>query len=431
MQVTYNVMLKKSELKSKFIDAIKYLTGTASGMFHSYQLYFNLRNYSSRTKVEPLEKQFSFLVVLDQYSDQMQLCTVQGLLKKSPDIFNNTYYKYINILFIFGKIFDELEVNIGDNETTYSYDNNIRPPLNSIANDFTEAVEKLFFKQEFFNDKNEFFFDYRKLMLDFLRKCSKDYLSDDEFNDISDSTLITLKADRFLKKVISVIHEEASRERTQYIYFLLSHWAAQQKNILIASNVLFNLVSYEKSLSIEKSELSFIDGFTFYLSHILYKPDESIFTLAKPSELEGCTPEVIAENQQILNLTAEQIFTYENIVYSLQIGKIAGLIDVDLSLVPPTVNKKIDIRKTGLNTYIKEWAPFYNKFAKLFSEETADSQKEALEIIARLLDFAFDVHYDRYIKYSMNALKLTADKPVLSKYLKPSLKMQKNNIIPV
>ena len=85
--------LKKSEVKNKLIDAIRYLTGTAPGMFHGYQMYYALKNFELRQNgpVVDLEKKVSFFVFVDQYFDQMQLCNAQGLLKKSPEIFNNDY----------------------------------------------------------------------------------------------------------------------------------------------------------------------------------------------------------------------------------------------------------------------------------------------------------------------------------------------------
>jgi len=45
VKVTYSVALKRDEIKNKLIEAIKYLTGTASGMFHGYQLFYDLLNY--------------------------------------------------------------------------------------------------------------------------------------------------------------------------------------------------------------------------------------------------------------------------------------------------------------------------------------------------------------------------------------------------
>lgn len=97
----------------------------------------------------------------------MQICAAGGLLKKSPDIFNNKYYKYINIFFILGKIFDQLEVDVGESKTTYSYDFEIRPPLSSTAHEFKDSVESLFVKRVNFDDEKEFFFDYQKVLLNF------------------------------------------------------------------------------------------------------------------------------------------------------------------------------------------------------------------------------------------------------------------------
>ena len=71
MKVTYSVDLKRDEIKNKIIEAIKYLTGTAPGMFHGYQLFYNLLNYSFRVKdpISAQEKDINFLVVLNQYLD--------------------------------------------------------------------------------------------------------------------------------------------------------------------------------------------------------------------------------------------------------------------------------------------------------------------------------------------------------------------------
>lgn len=173
-------------------------------MFHGYQLFYNLLNYSFRVN-DPIfaqEKGINFLVILNQYLDQMQICAAGDLLKKSPDIFNNKNYKYINIFFILGKIFDQLEVDVGKSKTTYSYDCDVRSSLSSTAIDFTQEVEALFFKHVNFNYEKEFYFDYQKVLLNFLRNCTKDYLTEDEFNTVEQDVLNTLKTDKFNKTVI-------------------------------------------------------------------------------------------------------------------------------------------------------------------------------------------------------------------------------------
>ena len=64
---------KKSEVKNKLIDSIRYLTGTASGMFHGYQMYYALKNFELRQKdpIADLEKKYGLYVFIDQYFDQM------------------------------------------------------------------------------------------------------------------------------------------------------------------------------------------------------------------------------------------------------------------------------------------------------------------------------------------------------------------------
>lgn len=433
MKVTYSVDLKRDEIKNKLIEAIKYLTGTAPGMFHGYQLFYDLLNYEFRVKdpITAQEKDMNFLVLLNQYLDQMQLCTASGLLKKSPDIFNNKYYKYINIFFIFGKIFEQLEVDVGESKTTYSYDNEIRPPLSSMAHEFNDSVESLLIKSVNFDDEKEFFFDYRKLLLDLLRKCTQDYLSDDEFNAVNEEALNSLKTDRFLKTVMNVVHDEALHERTQYIYFNINEWGCDPLNILLFPNVIFNLLSFIKDKSALSGDLSFIRNYVHYLTHVLYKPDETVLTLPDPSQLENADDKTKEEEEKILNTTTEQMFTYENVVYSLQLGQVAGLFDINLPLVPPTVHKDLDIRQTAENQFDFACYSSYMRFEKLFLEETAESQKKASILIGDKLTQAIEGHKDKYVKYALNALKMVHEKPVLLKYLKPSLKMQEDNCVPV
>lgn len=433
VKVTYSVDLKKDEIKNKLIDALKYLTGTASGMFHGYQLFYDLLNYSFRVKdpISALEKNINFLVVLNQYLDQMQLSTASGLLKKSPDIFNNKYYKYINIFFILGKIFDDLEIDVSESKTTYSYDNEIRPPLSSFAKEFIDNVESLLIKQVDFDDEKEFFFDYRKILLDFLRKCTQDYLSDDEFNVANEEALNSLKTDRFLKTVMNVVHDEALHERTQYIFFNINEWGCDYLNSLIFPNVIFNLLNYIEDKSVKNGDLTFIENFIHYLTHIVYKPDETVISLPDPSQLEKVDDIEREEGKKIIKTTAEQMFTYENVVYSLQLGQVADLFDINLPLVPPTIHKKLDLRQTGENSYDIFYSRSYMKFEQLFFEETAKSQKEASLLIAEQLTQRIEAHKDKFVKYAHIALKLVHDKPALLKYLKPSLKMQDDNCVPV
>ena len=433
VKVTYSVDLKRDEIKNKLIEAIKYLTGTAPGMFHGYQLFYNLLNYSFRVKdpISAQEKGINFLVILNQYLDQMQLSTASGLLKKSPDIFNNKYYKYINIFFILGKLFDQLEVDVGESKTTYSYDNEIRPPLSSIAQEFKDSVESLLVKSVNFDDEKEFFFDYRKILIDLLRKCTQDYISDDEFNAANEEALNRLKTDRFLKTVMNVVHDEALHERTQYIYFNLNEWGCDPLNILIFPNVIFNLLSFIKDKSALSGDLSFIRNYVHYLTHVLYKPDETVVTLPDPSQLKNVDDKTKEEGEKILKTTAEQMFTYENVVYSLQLGQVAGLFDINLPLVPPTAHKDLDIRQTAENQFDIACYSSYMRFEKLFLEETAASQKKASLLIGDKLTQAIEGHKDKYIKYAQIALRLIHEKPALLKYLKPSLKMQDDNYVPV
>lgn len=433
VKVTYSVDLKKDEIKIKLIEAIKYLTGSASGMYHGYQLFYDLLNYSFRVKdpISALEKNINFLVVLNQYLDQMQLCTASGLLKKSPDIFNNKYYKYINIFFILGKIFDDLEIDVSESKTTYSYDNEIRPPLSSFAKEFIDNVESLLIKQVNFDDEKEFFFDYRTILLDFLRKCTEGYLSDDEFNTAKDEALNSLKADKFLKTVMNVVHDEALHERTQYIYFNINEWGCDYLNSLIFPNVIFNLLHYIEDKSVKNGDLTFIENFIHYLTHVVYKPDETVISLPDPSQLEKVDDKTKEEGEKIIKTTAEQMFTYENVVYSLQLGQVADLFDINLPLVPPTIHKKLDLRQTGENSYDIFYSRSYMKFEKLFFEETAKSQKEASLLIGEQLTQRIEAHKDKFVKYAHIALKLVHDKPALLKYLKPSLKMQDDNYVPV
>ncbi|GEM_PF-2752121 len=433
MKVTYSVDLKRDEIKNKLIEAIKYLTGTAPGMFHGYQLFYNLLNYSFRVKdpISAKEKDINFLVVLNQYLDQMQLSTASGLLKKSPDIFNNKYYKYINIFFILGKIFDDLEIDVSESKTTYSYDNEIRPPLSSFAKEFIDNVESLLIKQVDFDDEKEFFFDYRKILLDFLRKCTENYLSDDEFNALNEDNANSLKADRFLKTVMNVVHDEALHERTQYIFFNINEWGCDYLNSLIFPNVIFNLLHYFEDKSVKNGDLTFVENFIHYLTHVVYKPDETVISLPDPSQLEKVDDKEREEGKKIIKTTAEQMFTYENVVYSLQLGQVADLFDINLPLVPPTIHKKLDLRQTGENSYDIFYSRSYMKFEKLFFEETAKSQKEASLLIAEQLTQRIEAHKDKFVKYAHIALKLVHDKPALLKYLKPSLKMQDDNCVPV
>lgn len=433
VKVTYSVDLKKDEIKNKLIEAIKYLTGTASGMFHGYQLFFDLLNYSFRVKdpISAKEKDINFLVILNQYLDQMQLCTASGLLKKSPDIFNNNYYKYINIFFILGKLFDQLEVDVCESKTTYSYDNEIRTALSTIAKEFIDNVENLLVKQVNFDDEKEFFFDYRMLLLDFLRKCTVDYLSDDEFNTAKDEALNSLKTDRFLKTVMNVVHEEALHERTQYIYFNINEWGCDFINSLIFPNVIFNLLHYIEDKSVKNVDLTFIENFIHYLTHVVYKPDETVVSLPDPSQLDKVDDIEKEQGKKLLKTTAEQMFTYENVVYSLQLGQVAGIFEINLPMVPPTMHKKLDIRKTGEKRYDIAFSHSYMEFEKLFLKETAKSQKEASLLIAEKLSHRIEAHKDKYVKYAHNAFKLVHDKPALAKYLKPSLKMQDDNYVPV
>ena len=125
------------------------------------------------------------------------------------------------------------------------------------------------------------------------------------------------------------------------------------------------------------------------------------------------------------------MFTYENVVYSLQLGQVAGIFEINLPMVPPTMHKKLDIRKTGEKRYDIAFSHSYMEFEKLFLKETAKSQKEASLLIAEKLTHSIEAHKDKYVKYAHNAFKLVHDKPALAKYLKPSLKMQDDNYVPV
>lgn len=250
-------------------------------MFHGYQLFYDFLNYSFRINdpISAQENGINFLVILNQYLDQMQICAASGLLKKSPDIFNNDYYKYINIILILGKPFTDIDIEIGEDETTYSYDCDVRSSLSSTAIDFTQEVEALFFKQVNFNYEKEFYFDYQKVLLNFLRNCTKDYLSEDDFNTVEQDVLNTLQTDKFNKTVIKVIHDEAVQERRQFFYRSLFEWLIKDVSSSIWPLVILNFLDFIKLGTIKYPNKTIIENYIHFLTNVLYSPNEKVFKI--------------------------------------------------------------------------------------------------------------------------------------------------------
>ena len=230
---------------------------------------------------------------------------------------------------------------------------------------------------------------------------------------------------------MNVVHDEALHERTQYIYFNLNEWVCDSANYLIFPNVIFYLFQFLEDKSVKNLGLSFIENFIHYLTHDLYKPDETVVSLPDPSDLKNADDKTKEIGEKILKTTAEQMFTYENVIYSLQLGQVAGLFDINLPLVPPTVHKNLDIRQTEGKRLDIAYFPSYMEFEEFFIKQTSDSQKKASLIIAREFTRTLETHKVKYIKYALNALILINEKPALAKYLKPSQKMQEDNCVPV
>lgn len=432
MKVTYKIHLKKSEVKNKLIDAIRYLTGTASGMFHGYQMYYALKNFELHKKapVVDLEKKISFFVFVDQYFDQMQLCNAQGLLKKSPEIFNNDYYKYINVILILGKPFTDIDIEIGEDETTYSYDYDVRPSLSATAVDFTQEVEKLFFKHVNFNYDKEFYFEYQKLLLNFLRNCTKDYLSEDEFNTVEQDVLNTLKTDKFNKTVIKVIHDEALQERRQFFYRSLFEWLIKDDSSSIWPLVIFNFLDFIKLGKIEDPNKTFIENYIHFLTNVLHSPDEKVFKINDYEMFNKGDKEEQEIAIKMTNTTASQCFTYENVISSLQVACISKMIIMDIPLVPAKYHNHLDVQ-FGKGKIDLSFDESYEDLADLYDEASIDSERKARsKIIEFYIDEAQEHEY-KHISYARNAIEISTNKPAFIKYLKPSFQMQNDDTIPV
>ena len=432
MKVTHKINLKKSEVKNKLIDAIRYLTGTAPGMFHGYQMYYALKNFELRQKdpIADLEKQYGLYVFLDQYFDQMQLCSAQGLLKKSPEIFNNNYYKYINIILILGKPFADIDVEIGEDETTYSYDCDVRSSLSSTAIDFTQEVETLFFKHVNFNYDKEFYFDYQKVLLYFLRNSTKDYLSEDEFNTVEQDVLNTLQTDKFNKTVIKVIHDEAVQERRQFFYRSLFEWLIKDDSSSIWPLVILNFLDFIKLGKINDPNKTFIENYIHFLTNVLYSPNEKVFKINDYGMFNNGDKDYQENAIKITNMTASQCFTYENVISSLQVACISKMIIMDIPLVPAKYHNHLDIQ-FGKGKVDLAFDESYEDLAELYDEASLDSEKK---VRSKIMQFYIDVaqeHEYKHLSYARNAIEITTKKQAFIKYLRPSFQMQNDDFIPI
>ncbi len=432
MKVTHKINLKKSEVKNKLIDAIRYLTGTAPGMFHGYHMYYALKNFELRKNVPivDLEKKIGFYVFVDQYFDQVQLCSAQGLLKKSPEIFNNDYYKYINIILVLGKPFADIDIEIGEDESTYSYDCNVRSSLSSTAIDFTKEVEDLFFKHVNFNYEKEFYFDYQKVLLNFLRNCTKDYLSEDEFNTVEQDVLNTLKTDKFNKTVIKVIHDEAEQERRQFFYRSLFEWLIKDDSSSIWPLVIFNFLDFIKLGKIEDPNKTFIENYIYFLTNVLYSPDELLFKISDYDMFNKGDKEDQETAIKMTNTTASQCFTYENVISSLQVACISKMIIMDIPLVPAKYHNHLDVQfgKGKIDLCFDE---SYEDLADLYDEASIDSERKVKSKIIEFYIAEAQEHEYKHLSYARSAIEISTKKPAFIKYLKPSFQMQNDDFIPI
>lgn len=432
MKVTHKINLKKSEVKNKLIDAIRYLTGTAPGMFHGYQMYYALKNFELRQNapIADLEKKYGLYVFIDQYFDQMQLCSAQGLLKKSPEIFNNDYYKYINIILVLGKPFTDIEIKLGEDETTYSYDCDVRSSLSSTAIDFTKEVEELFFKHVNFNYEKEFYFDYQKVLLNFLRNSTKEYLSEDEFNTVEQDVLNTLMTDKFNKTVIKVIHDEAVQERCQFFYRSLFEWLIKDESSSIWPLVIFNFLDFIKLGKIEDPNKTFIENYIHFLTNVLYSPDELLFKIGDYDMFNKGDKEDQETAIKMTNTTASQCFTYENVISSLQVACISKMIIMDIPLVPAKYHNHLDVQ-FGKGKIDLAFDESYEDLADLYDEATIDSEDNVRSKIINFYIIEAQEHEYKHLSYAKNAIEITTKKPAFIKYLSPSFQMQNDDLIPI
>lgn len=432
MKVTHKINLKKSEVKNKLIDAIRYLTGTASGMFHGYQMYYALKNFELRQKdpIADLEKKYGLYVFIDQYFDQMQLCSAQGLLKKSPEIFNNDYYKFINIILVLGKPFTDIEIKLCEDETTYSYDCDVRSSLSTTAIDFTKEVEALFFKHVNFNYDKEFYFDYQKVLLNFLRNCTKDYLSEDEFNTVEQDVLNTLKTDKFNKTVIKVIHDEAVQERRQFFYRSLFEWLIKDDSSSIWPLVILNFLDFIKLGKIEDPNKTFIENYIYFLTNVLHSPDEKVFKISDYDMFNKGDKEYQETAIKMTNTTASQCFTYENVISSLQVACISKMIIMNIPLVPAKYHNHLDVQfeKGKIDISFDE---SYEALYELYDEATIDSENKVRSKIIEFYIAEAQEHEYKHLSYAKNAIEITTKKPAFIKYLRPSFQMQNDDFIPI
>ena len=240
----------------------------------------------------------------------------------------------------------------------------------------------------------------------------------------------TLQTDKFNKTVIKVIHDEAVQERRQFFYRSLFEWLIKDDSSSIWPLVILNFLYFIKLGKNIDPNKTFIENYIHFLTNVLYSPNEKVFKISDYGMFNNGNKEYQENAIEMINMTASQCFTYENVISSLQVACISKMIIMDIPLVPAKYHNHLDVQfgKGKVDLFFDE---SYEDLAELYDEASLDSEKI---VRSKIMEFYIDVakeHEYKHLSYAKNAIEITTNKPAFIKYLKPSFQMQNDDNIPI
>ena len=162
----------------------------------------------------------------------------------------------------------------------------------------------------------------------------------------------------------------------------------------------------------------------------MYSPNEKVFKINDYGMFNNGDKEYQENAIKMINMTASQCFTYENVISSLQVACISKMIIMNIPLVPAKYHNHLDVQ-FGKGKVDLAFDESYEDLAELYDEASLDSENKVRSKIIEFYIAVAQEHEYKYLSYARSAIEISTKKPAFIKYLRPSFQMQNDDFIPI
>lgn len=191
-------------------------------------------------------------------------------------------------------------------------------------------------------------------------------------------------------------------------------WLLKDESSSIWPLAILHFLDFIKYRKIKDPNKTFIENYIYFLSNVLYSPNEKVFKINDYDMFNRGDKEYQENATKIINMTASQCFTYENVISSLQIACISKMIIMNIPLVPAKYHNHLDVQfeKGKIDITFDE---SYEDLADLYDEASLDSENE---VRSKIMDFYIDVakeHEYKHLSYARKAIEISTKKTAFIK----------------